>query len=104
MSELAEEMLLDFVNAVEAGIMEVKQRYKERKNLAENGDGWDPSKIKWRLAQGTAGPYERSEDTDSPDFKQLIKDLAENGNKLAKNGYFYWLFNDGSAVGRKKRN
>jgi hypothetical protein len=53
MSELAEEMLLDFVNAVEAGIMEVKQRYKERKNLAQNSTSWDPSKITCaRLREG----------------------------------------------------
>ncbi len=73
-----------------------------RGNLEEQA-GWNPSKIKWRKAEGASGPYERSEDVNNLDFKALVKDLAAHGGKLTRDGTFYWLFKNGSTVGRKKR-
>lgn len=64
---------------------------------------WTPDRIKWEPTQGTAGPYERSEDVNSIDFKTLLKDLATHQGKLSKDGYFYWTFRNGYTVGRKKR-
>jgi len=64
---------------------------------------WNPSKIKWENAEGSAGPYERSEDVNNLDFKGMVKDLAERKGKLSHNGMFYWLFQNGTTVGRKKR-
>ena len=103
MNELAEEMMLDFMNGVESGITAAKELYKERKELDEDKSTWDPDKIKWEEAQGASGPYERSEDVNSTDFKSLLKDLAQHNGKLSKEGYFYWLFQNGTTVGRKKR-
>jgi hypothetical protein len=62
---------------------------------------WDPSKIKWEEAEGPKGRYERSEDVNSLDFKQLIKDLALHNGRLRREGYFYWLFENGVTCGRK---
>lgn len=64
---------------------------------------WDPSKIAWKEAQGTKGPYERSEDVNNPEFKPMLKDLAAHDGKLNRKGYFYWLFENGHTVGRKKK-
>jgi hypothetical protein len=64
---------------------------------------WDQAKIKWVEAHGSSGPYERSEDMNSPDFKALVKDLASHKGRLSKDGVFYWLFESGAVVGRKKR-
>lgn len=64
---------------------------------------WDQAKIKWVEAQGSSGPYERSEDVNSPDFKALVKDLASHNGRLSKDGVFFWLFENGAIVGRKKR-
>ena len=64
---------------------------------------WNPSKIVWRRAEGASGPYERSEDVNSLDFKALVKDLVAHGRKLTRDGTFYWLFKNGTTVGRKKR-
>lgn len=69
----------------------------------EEEAGWNPSKIVWRKAEGTSGPYERSEDVNNLDFKALVKDLAAHGGKLTRDGTFYWLFKNGATVGRKKR-
>jgi len=79
-----------------AGIGEAEKAEKQR-------SFWDPSKIKWESAEGSAGPYERSEDVNSLDFKAMVKDLAEHKGKLSRDNLFYWLFQDGATVGRKKR-
>lgn len=91
--------LLEFLNAVEAGIATAKHLISQGKGL----DKYDPSKIKWETAEGPSGPYERSQDVDSRDFKLLVKDLAAHDGKLTKDGFFYWLFKNGSVVGRKRK-
>jgi hypothetical protein len=98
--DLALEALLDFFDAVEAGIAQAKQRIKNVK--VPEKFGWDPNKIKWTQAEGTSGPYERSEDVDNLDFKAMLKDLAEHKGKFQREGYFYWVFQRASVVGRKQ--
>ena len=96
--DIASIALLEFLNAVEAGIASARQRIKEAKT------GWDPDQIKWEEAQGSAGPYQRSEDTNNPEFKAMLKDLQAHSGRLTREGCFYWLFQNGKTVGRKKRN
>ena len=67
------------------------------------GFTWNPDKIKWVETEGTSGPYERSEDVNSIDFKELIKDLEVHNGKLSRNGFFYWKFAKSPIIGRKKR-
>jgi hypothetical protein len=63
--------LLEFLNASEAGITAAKHSIMEAKGVAEEHSWlWDPSKIKWQQTQGSSGPYEKSEDVNSSDFKQ----------------------------------
>jgi len=69
----------------------------------EEKPNYDPSKIKWVQAEGASGPYERSEDVDSLDFKALLKDLEQHDGKLSRDGFFYWKFEKSPVVGRKKR-
>jgi len=64
---------------------------------------WDPSKIMWTQAEGSKGPYERSEDVNNLEFKNMLKDLASHKGKLSFEGWFYWVFQNGHTVGRKKR-
>ena len=95
--DVASIALLEFMSAVEAGIASARQRIKEAKI------GWEPDQIKWEEAQGTAGPYQRSEDANNPEFKLMLKDLAAHNGKLTRDGWFYWTFQNGTTVGRKKR-
>jgi len=95
--ELVLEAFTDFLNAVDAGIQAARHRIKAVKV------GWDPSKIKWEQAEGSKGAYERSEDVNNPEFKIMLQDLASHGGRLTRDGYFYWVFENGSTVGRKKR-
>jgi hypothetical protein len=96
--DVASIALLEFLNAVEAGIASARQIIKEAKV------GWDPERIKWEQAEGQSGPYERSEDTDNPEFKAMLKDLQAHSGRLTREGWFYWVFQNGAMVGRKKRN
>lgn len=64
---------------------------------------WTPDKIMWIEAQGSKGPYQKSEDINSLDFKELLKDLETHKGKLTRGDYFYWRFEKASIVGRKKR-
>jgi hypothetical protein len=93
--------IFELINAVEAGIASFKKRLAVEKGVT--APSWDPDKIKWEQAEGRNGPYERSEDVNNPEFKALLKDLARHGGRLTRNGWFYWTFKNGSAVGRKKR-
>lgn len=65
--DLALTALLEFLNAVEAGVAQAKQRIKEAKI------SWNPDQIKWEEAQGSAGPYQRSEDMENPEFKAMLR-------------------------------
>jgi hypothetical protein len=93
----------DFLVKLRDGATMIADACQERlEKLAPAGvKGWDAEKIKWVQAQGSSGPYEKSDDVDSLDFKLMLKDLQEHNGKLSCNGYFYWVFTNGSTVGRK---
>lgn len=94
--------IFELVNAQEAGIAAFKQRLGDKKGVAQR-PSWNQNKIKWQQAEGSSGPYERSEDVDNQEFKAMLMDLAKHKGKLMPNGWFYWMFKNGSTVGRKKR-
>jgi predicted thioredoxin/glutaredoxin len=68
---------------------------------------WDSTKINWVEADGTHGKYERSEDVNSLDFKEAMKDLEAHGGKLSRKEndgtWFYWKFEKSAIIGRKKK-
>jgi len=97
-------VLLDYADAVEALAVKLKRQISElTKAETKPVWNWDPSKIRWVEAVGLKGKYERSEDVNGLDFKQLVKDLAVRNGKLSREGYFYWLFRNGATIGRKRR-
>jgi hypothetical protein len=75
---------------------------KPQPPLKKEAKNYDIEKIAWTDAEGSSGPYQRSEDVNSLDFKTLLKDLQEHGGKFRKNGYFLWVFRNGATIGRKK--
>jgi len=92
------EILADIGDALEALGVQIKQRIRKKVEV-----GWDPNKVKWEQAEGASGLYERSEDVNNKEFKEMVKDLAGHGGRLTREGYFYWLFENGATVGRKRR-
>jgi len=89
----------DLLNSLEASIVKMKRQIAKLVGVVE----WDPSKIRWEKSEGPKGEYERSEDVNNPEFKAMLKDLAQHNGKLTKDEFFYWVFQNGSTVGRKKR-
>lgn len=101
------EDLVDWLSSHEAGIVKLKRQIEKligpSKAEAKGKWSWNPEKVKWSQAEGTKGVYERSEDVNSLDFKNLLKDLANHKGFLVRDSYSYWVFKNGSTVGRKKR-
>ena len=97
--EIFLEDFVDLLNGMEASIVKMKQQIAKLVGIVS----WNPDKIKWEKTEGWKGEYERSEDVNNPEFKAMLKDLAQHGGKLTRNGMFYWVFKNGSTVGRKKR-
>jgi hypothetical protein len=64
---------------------------------------WNPEKIQWVEKTGAKGAYQQSEDLNNTEFKMMLKDLAEHKGFLYRNGFNYWIFKNGSTVGRKRR-
>ena len=99
------EDFLDMLNGMEASIVKMKQQIAKLVGVAEAEPkfSWNPDKIKWEKAQGVKGEFEKSEDVNNPEFKAMLKDLAQHGGRLTRDGVFYWVFKNGSTVGRKLR-
>jgi len=94
------EDFMDFLNGLEASIVKLRSQIDK---LLGSKWKWNPDKIKWEKAEGQKGEFEKSEDVNNPEFKAMLKDLAEHGGKLTRDGLFYWTFKNGLTVGRKKR-
>ena len=94
----------DFLDSPEASVVKMKMQIAKLVGVTEKQKwNWNPDLIKWVKAEGFKGDYEKSEDHDNPEFKKMLKDLAEHNGKLTRDGVFYWVFKNGSTVGRKKR-
>ena len=103
------EVVVDFFNALEAACVNAKRQIGEvylGKTQETVGLTWDPTKISWTQKEGLKGPFEISEDINNPEFKAMLKDLADHKGKLSrKDGdrtVFYWVFQNGTTVGRKE--
>ena len=98
------ESVIDFANAVEAACVNLRLQVEGKQKLEQpSSSKWDPGKIQWVKSEGFRGPFEKSEDFNNLEFKRMLKDLVEHNGKLSKNGFFYWVYRNGSTVGRKKR-
>ncbi|MEM3703915.1 MAG: hypothetical protein QXX79_05820 [Candidatus Bathyarchaeia archaeon] len=98
--------LFGFVDAIEAGVAAFKHSLGVKKGVLEPKTLWlwNPDKIVWEKSQGAKGEFEKSEDVNNPEFKAMLKDLTAHKGKLTRDGLFYWIFKNGSTVGRKKLN
>lgn len=102
------EILVDFANAVEAAAVNVKHRVAEitgvKGAVAVREETLNPDAIKWQLQPGLnnpKGPFEKSEDFNNPNHKSLVKKLTENKGFLRLKGFQYWLYENGSTIGRR---
>ncbi len=87
------------------GIAEVLDRLVQVKVKAKTSD-YDVNKITWIDKSGGKGPFQLADpktEATKPDYKALLADLNQHKGTLTRNSYFYWLFDDGQTIGRKKR-
>jgi hypothetical protein len=95
---------VDFLEGLEASVVKMKQQIAKLVGVEEKPKfQWNPDKIKWEKIEGRRGEFECSEDVNNPEFKKMLKDLAEHNGKLTRDGVFYWVFRNGSTVGRKRK-
>lgn len=97
------EAIVAFLDAVDAGIVQARRILGQP--TREKKPTFDPAKIKWmQVPTGTKGPYEKATDEENgqnPDYltlKSILKESPEHHG-----GFLYWLFTDGIAVGRRKK-
>ena len=109
--DLSLEALLEFLNACEAGIAAAKQLIKKGKldlplTPPESGSAseepYNMERIRWSTAEGPRGTYEKTDDTNSVDYKALLQDLNTHKGKMRRGGYFLWIFEDKKTIARKK--
>jgi hypothetical protein len=104
---LAEEVV-DFCNGLEALAvklrMQVEKLFGEARVKGSPKLPFDASKIAWEKREGSKGEFEISEDFNNLEHKALLKFLTEHaGGCVNSEGYFYWVFKNGSTIGRKLR-
>jgi len=106
--ESVNEAIIDFCNGLEALAVGLRRRI-QKIPPPTSGSGsrrlwcWEPSRVGWEKVTGPRGEYQCASDPDSIEFQRLVEDLRGHGGKLVREGFFYWLFNDGKTVGRKKQ-
>ncbi len=96
-------MLTDLRNGLQGAVESIDNfiAFLSKANLGE----WDPSKIEWIQQPGTEfnkGPFEKAHFQESTEYKAMLEDLNKHHGKVNRSGVFYWLFQDGQTVGRKK--
>ena len=94
------EAVIDFCNAVEAAAVKLKHDLGASPSQVKYA--WNPEKIAWTDKTGEKGPFQISEDVNNVDFKAMLQDLAAHNGKLQRESVFYWIFKNGTTVGRKK--
>jgi hypothetical protein len=97
-----QEAIIDFANALESACVNLRMKLGE-KTKETAGFTWNPDLIHWEKAEGSHGAYEKSEDVNNLHFKAMLADIADHKGKLTRDGQFYWVFNNGVTVGRKKK-
>jgi hypothetical protein len=101
--------LIDLCNALEASVIKLRNQiqklYPSGLNpvITQREWSWNPERITWETKEGWKGTYLKTEELNNPDFQEMQKDLAAHQGSLMRDGWFYWLFQNGTAVGRKKQ-
>ena len=101
--DLALEALTDFLDAVEAGICQARQRIRERKKLEPEADF---SKLPWEDKKGETGPFQQTSEraTQNSDlWKALKAKLKEHNGFLRAQGFTFWFdMKNESVIDRRK--
>jgi len=79
----------DFLDSLEEAVQKMKTQIGKLVGVIEKQKwDWNPDGIRWVKAEGSKGEFEKSEDFNNPEFKKMLKDLAEHNGKLTRDGVF----------------
>jgi len=88
--DVALDVLIDFLNTVEAGVAEAKKRLK----MAEPEGALDLGRLFWEQKMGVKGPFEQTSEkanNNSALWQQLRAKLKEHDGFWQNNGFRYWF-------------
>jgi hypothetical protein len=116
------EILTDFLDAVEAAAVNAKRQISHipqvtplEKALGHDAGQtafkgspklpFDANKIQWQDKENQNGKFQMSEDINNPDHKALLAFLNEHvpSKCVQSEGQFYWVYPNGTTIGRKPR-
>jgi len=88
-------------NGLQGIVSEIDERLNKKAQVVAQvvNKTYDTTKVAWNPANGKNGPYEKA--TAGVDYPALKADLEAHGGRMRTGGFFYWIFQDGSAIGRK---
>lgn len=102
MSEKDDELALKVLSDFLIGVEELAAHALEQIGVMKVD--YNPDVLNWVEAEGSKGPYQRCNYIDDMNFHALMKDLDKHKGTLTLDGWFYWSFSRGDAVGRKRSN
>jgi len=116
------EILTDFLDALEAAAVNAKRQInhiphvtpldralgRDASQTAFKGSPklpFDPAKIQWQDKENDKGKFQMSEDINNPEHKALLAFLNEHvpSKCVQSEGQFYWVYPNGTTIGRKVR-
>jgi hypothetical protein len=116
------DILTDFLNAVEAAAVNAKRQISHipqvtplEKALGHDASQtafkgspklpFDANKIVWQDKENQKGKFQMSEDINNPEHKALLAFLNEHvpSKCVQSEGQFYWVYPNGTTIGRKPR-
>jgi hypothetical protein len=107
--DLALEALMDFFDAVEAGIAQAKQHVKQAKTPEKtkgSEEELDFNKLFWEQKQGEKGPFEQTSEKangNSDLWKKLKAKVKEHNGFCQYRGYRFWFdMQNENVVDRRK--
>lgn len=101
------EDLLVFLECQEGSVVQLRTQIN--KLLGETKPSaklpFDVSKIRWQDRENEKGRFQFSEDYDNAEHKALLNFLNEHtpSKCITSEGWFYWVYREGSKIGRKLR-
>ncbi|MCJ7560349.1 hypothetical protein MUO79_06985 [Candidatus Bathyarchaeota archaeon] len=102
------EDFMDLLNAQESSIVKMRMQLEKLLQAAPKGSPrlpFDASKIGWQDRENEKGKFQSSEDTNNPEHKALLAFLNEHvpSKCVQSEGLFYWIYPNGTTIGRKLR-
>lgn len=69
--------------------------------ISHNAKPYNINNLQWEKTMGAKGEFELAKKQDDVDYSNMLADLLSHDGKMVKDGFWIWVFQDGTTVGRK---